>query len=157
MTTTTNHTKSYTQPQEHWRQQYDAVTHNDVIDAYLKGKQAGKDEAKIAMVKLFEQNLAKAQEKSEELFAKLTSMGFNISSIRLKADNITSFMALIVADYNDYVDERFLDAISVSRELKRLSVSEDFSLNFYFTYQAETLNENCLDSDGYFLKYNVSE
>jgi hypothetical protein len=149
--------KSYVQPQENWRQQYDAVTHNDVIDAYLKGKQAGKDEAKIAMVKLFEQNLAKAQEKSEQLYDELKGMGFAINSLHLKADNLTNFMALIVADAKDYVDDRFLDAITASRLLKSQSDSDDFTLNFYFTYHAETLNGNCLDSDGYFLRYNVQE
>lgn len=155
--TTPTHTKSYTQPQENWRQQYDAVTHNDVIDAYLKGKQGGKDEAKIAMIKLFELNLNKAQEKSEELYETLKKMGFGINSIHLKADNITNFMALIIADYKDYVSEEFLNAITASRELKTKTDSEEFTLNFYFTYHAGTLNEHCLDSDGYFLKYNVSE
>ncbi len=149
--------KSYTQPQEHWRQQYDAVTHNDVIDAYLKGKQAGKDEAKIAMIKLFELNLGKAQQKTVELFEAIKSMGFGIDSIHLKADNITNFMALIITEYNDYVNERFLEAITISRELKTKTDSEDFTLNFYFTYQADSLNEHSLASDGYFLKYNVSE
>lgn len=154
---TSTHTKLYTQPQENWRQQYDAVTHNDVIDAYLKGKQAGKDETKIAMIKLFELNLNKAQEKSEELYESLKSMGFSINSIHLKADTITSFMALIIADYNDYVSEDFLNAITASRGVKNEIDSDDFTLNFYFTYHADTLNEHCLDSDGYFLKYNVSE
>ncbi len=149
--------KPFSQPQENWRQQYDAVTHNDVIDAYLKGKQAGRDEAKIAMIKLFELNLGKAQEKSEELFETLKSMGFNITAIHLKADNITNFMALVIADYKDYVSENFLHAITISRNLKNNVDSADFTLNFYFTYQADTLNERCLESDGYFLKYNVNE
>jgi hypothetical protein len=155
--TTSAHTKSYSQPQENWRQQYDAVTDNDVIDAYFKGKEAGKDEAKIAMIKLFELNLGKAQEKSEELYESIKAMGININSIHLKADNLTNFMALIVADYEDYVSENFLKAISVSRDLKTKTDSKDFTLNFYFTYHAETLNVHCLDSDGYFLKYNGHE
>lgn len=154
---TTAATKSYVQPQENWRQQYDAVTHNDVIDAYLKGKQAGKDEAKIAMIKLFELNLAKAQEKSEQLYDELKGMGLAINSLHLKADNLTNFMALIVTDLKDYLDEKFLGAITASRQLKAQSDSDDFTLNFYFTYHAETLNEQCLDSDGYFLRYNVQE
>lgn len=154
---TITHTKSYTQPQENWRQQYDAVTHDDVIDAYLKGKQAGKDEAKIPMIKLFEQNLNKAQEKSEELYQEIKTLGFNIDSIHLKADNVTNFMALVIADFKDYVNEEFLKAIAISRQLKNSNDAEDFTLNFYFTYHAETLNEHCLESDGYFLKYNVRE
>lgn len=149
--------KSYVQPQENWRQQYDAVTHNDVIDAYLKGKQAGKDEAKLAMIKLFESNLSKAQQKSEELYSKFKEMGLSLNSIHLKADTLTTFMALIVADVNDYVSERFVEAITLSRELKQQTDTVDFNINFYFTYHADTLNESCLDADGYFLKYNGHE
>jgi hypothetical protein len=151
---TSTQTKSYTQPQENWRQQYDAVTNNDVIDAYLKGKQAGKDESKIAMIKLFEHNLRMAQESAERLYDGLVSMGFAIKSIHLKADTLTNFMALVVADLNDYASEKFLDAISKGRELKMEKDAQDFNLNFYFTYQADTLNERSLDSDGYFLKYD---
>jgi hypothetical protein len=154
MVTATTHTQSYPSHHDNWKQQEDVITSNDVIDAYFKGKQAGKDEANIAMIKLFGLNLGKAQEASEQLYGSIKAMGFSVNSIHLKADNITNFMALLVTDVNDYVSEGFLDAIAAGRELKNRTDTEDFTINFYFTYQADTLNEHSLDSDGYFLKYN---
>lgn len=145
--------KSKGKPLESWRQADDVITHNDVIDAYLRGKQVGRDETKLAMNKLFETNLKKAQVNSEKLFATLKEMGIVISSMHLKAENLTDFMALIIASPDDYVDEKFLKAINASREIKQESSADDFNINFYFTYKADTLNEQCLDADGYFLKY----
>lgn len=146
-------TKSFLHTQDNWKQQKDVVTHNDVIDAYLEGKVAGRNEVNKAMVKLFETNLNKAQETSEELYKAIIEMGFNINSIHLKADNLTSFMVLAITDLDDYVNERFLEAISFSRKLRQKSTEDDFNIDFLFTYKAKTLNERCLNSDGYFLKY----
>lgn len=150
------HTKSSVIKQHNWKQSDDVVTHNDVIDAYLKGKEVGRDEVKLAMNKLFQSNLTKAQHTSEKLNDSLKEIGIKINEIHLKADNLTDFMALIIAKPDDYVSDKFLKAISLARKIKEDSISDDFSLNFYFTYKAKTLNENCLNADGYFLKYNAN-
>ncbi|MGN6297921.1 MAG: hypothetical protein ACTHM7_14135 [Ginsengibacter sp.] len=139
--------------QEYWRQSDDVVTHNDVIDAYLKGKEVGRDEVKLAMNKLFQSNLSKARDNSEKLHEQLKKIGINISEIHLKADNLTDFVALVIAKKEDYISEDFLKAISLARGIKKYSHSEDFCINFSFTYQAKTFDENCLNADGYFLKY----
>jgi hypothetical protein len=150
------HTKSSVKKQENWQQSKDVITHNDVIDAYLKGKEVGRDESKLAMNKLFQDNLTKAQDNSEKLNKYLKDIGIGISEIHLKADSLTDFMALVIASEEDYVSEKFLKAISLGREIKTYSHSDDFNINFYFTYQADTLNENCLHADGYFLKFNAN-
>jgi len=145
--------KSSVKKQENWHQSYDVVTHNDVIDAYLKGKEVGRDEVKLAMYRLFQTNLSKAQDNSEKLNEQLKKIGINISQIHLKADNLTDFGALVIATKEDYISENFLKAISVARGIKKYSHSEDFCINFSFTYQAKTFDEDCLNADGYFLKY----
>jgi len=152
---TTIHSKSSVKKQENWQQSSDVITHNDIIDAYLKGKEVGRDEAKLAMNKLFQSNLTKAQENSEKLNEYLKKIGIEVSAIHLKADSLTDFMALVIAKPEDYMSDRFLKAISLGREIKTYSESEDFTINFYFTYQAETLNVNCIHADGYFLKFNA--
>ncbi len=153
---TTTHTKSSVKKQDNWLQSKDVITHNDIIDAYLKGKEVGRDEAKLAMNKLFQDNLTKAQDNSEKLNQYLKEIGIGINEIHLKADSLTDFMALVIAKQEDYVSEDFLKAISLGRQIKTYSHSEDFTINFYFTYQAETLNEHSLHADGYFLKYNAN-
>lgn len=146
-------TKSSIKKQENWYQSSDVVTHNDVIDAYLKGKEVGRDETKLAMNRLFQTNLSKAQENSEKLNTFLKKLGIEVSEIHLKADNLTDFMGLVIARQEDYVSDNFLKAIRAAREIKTYSSSDDFSINFSFTYMAKTLDENCLNADGYFLKY----
>lgn len=153
MLTKTPH-KSRVIQQENWEQQYNVVTHNDVIDAYLQGKKAGRNEMQIAMNKLFENNLTKAQDTSEELYRKFTDMNLTIHSIHLKADTVTSFNVLVITDLKDYVSKDFLKGITISRDIKAKSTDAGFEIDFLFTYHAETLNEKCLDSDGYFMKYH---
>lgn len=41
--------KSSVKAQENWIQSDDVVSHNGVIDAYLKGKKVGRDESRLAM------------------------------------------------------------------------------------------------------------
>jgi hypothetical protein len=148
--------KSSVKKQENWQQLDDVVTHNDVIDAYLRGKEVGRDEAKLAMYKLFQANLTKAQDNSEKLNDYLKTIGIDIFAIHLKAESLTDFMALVIVRPEDYISDEFLKAISLGREIKTYAYSEDFSIDFYFTYMAETLNENCLNADGFFLKYNAN-
>lgn len=153
MSLTSTHSNAHKGSQESWEKQQDVVTHNDVIDAYLHGRKQGRNDYQIAMNKLFESNLYKAQEVSEKLFEDLKKMNINVDSIHLKADAVTNFMALIVTDSKDYVDENFLKGIRASRKIKSTADSLDFSINFIFTHNAKSLNEDCLDYDGYFLKY----
>ena len=152
MTSSTTH-KSNIIPQENWKQQHDVVTHNDVIDAYLSGKKAGRNEWQIAMVKLFETNLKKAQQASEDLYSKLADNGLKMDSIHLKSDNPTNFMILLIATLEDYTDPKFLDAIAISRKIKSQLDSSDFTINFLFTYTADSLNKRAISSDGYFLTF----
>lgn len=152
MLTNTPHKSSVIQ-QDNWQQQFNVVTHNDVIDAYLQGKKAGRNEMQIAMNKLFENNLTKAQDTSEKLYKKLTDLNLHIHSIHLKADTVTSFNVLIVTALKDYVSKDFLKGISICKDIKAKSTDAGFDIDFLFTYHAETLNEKCLDSDGYFMKY----
>lgn len=141
---------------DNWRKQSDVVTHNDVINAYIKGKEAGRDEAKLAMRKLFNDNLEKAQSKSEELLLALKKIGVTVDTMHIKADTITTFNTLLITTHDDYVSEKMLTAIKKGRELKTKTDSDDFNINFYFTYRADSLNQGCIESDGYFLRYNAN-
>lgn len=62
-------------------------------------------------------------------------------------------MGLVVAAKEDYASDNFLKAIRSAREIRKHSCSEDFNINFSFTYKASSLNEFSLNADGYFLKY----
>jgi len=149
--TKTKHATS--SPSNNWEKADDVITHNDVIDAYIRGKVVGRDEAQMAMKKVFESNLDIAQKNAERLFSLLMNQGINVASMHLKAESINDFMILIIAAQNDYASEKFLKAISAGRQIKNECSKGDFNLQFFYTYTADTLKEDCLDADGYFLKY----
>ncbi len=147
------HTKSHSHQHQNWEKQQDVITHNDVIDAYIQGRTYGRNEYQIAMHNLFELNLKNAKKASEKLYDNLLKLGIAISSVNLKADSSTDFMALVIVSTEDYISERFLEGIKISRNIKSEADNSNFIINFIFTYNAATLNEHCLDSDGYFLKF----
>lgn len=140
---------------ETWEKADNVVTHNDVIDAYIKGKEVGKDESRRAMLKVFEENLDKACETSEKFLEEARDLGIDISSMHLKAQNSTDFVTLVITSEDCYVDEKFLIAIRKASQIKRDVNSEDFTLNFLYTYLSDSFEEHCLEADGYFLKYHA--
>lgn len=150
-TTATIRTKS--RPANNWEKQTKVITHNDVLEAYLKGKEAGKTEQQRVNQSLFNANLKKAQTTSEQLFEELINTGIKIVSIHLKADAITSFNALLVADKEDFLKDEFRQAFIVARRLKNKNEDQTFNISFTFTPDSKTLDEDCLASDGFFLKY----
>lgn len=153
MTTATR--AKITSLENNWSRQTDAFTHNDLIDAYLQGKKVVRTEAEIAMQKLFEGNLEKARFNSENLLNNLKIIGVKVHFMHIRADSLTEFNTLIISSIDDYKSSRILEAIKSARKITNLAKSDEFSINFSFTYKSEFLNENCLESDGYFLKYNA--
>jgi hypothetical protein len=136
-----------------WHKQEDVITANDAIDAYFKGKEDGKSEQERVNRRLFTSNLEKAKSVSEFLFEKIALEGIQLKAIHLKAETITSFCALFVADKNDFLKDEFRDVFIRAREVKIQSDDDTFSISFLFTPDSSSLNEHSLASDGYLLKY----
>ncbi len=153
MTTTETRQKSSTGLSNHWQKQSNVISYNDILDAYLKGKEAGKTEQQRVNQSLFDTNLEKAQEVSEKLFEEITHSGVNIKAIHLKAEAITSFSALFVSDTNDFLKEDFRNVFILARKIKNESEDQTFSISFTFTPASKNLDENCLASDGFFAKF----
>jgi hypothetical protein len=137
-----------------WEKQTNVITHNDVLDAYLKGKEEGKTEQQRVNQSLFTNNLEKAQTISENLFEQIKSSGINLKAVHLKADAITSFYALFISDKGDFLKDEFRQVFLLARQSKHESENETFNISFTFTPDSEKLDENCLASDGFFVKYH---
>ena len=136
-----------------WQEQTNVFNHNDLIEAYIKGKEAGKTEQQRVNQSLFNTNLQKAQSVSEELFAQLNDAGLKINAVHLKADAITRFDALFVSDKKAFLKDDFRNAFILARRFKQENETETFDISFTFTPDSNTLDENCLTSDGFFIKY----
>ena len=153
MSTLTIKKSSHENLSNNWRNQTNVITHNDVLDAYLAGKEAGKTEQQRVNQSLFDSNLEKAKELSEKLYLEISELGFDLKAIHLKADSITSFNALFIADTSDFLNDKFREAFIAARKSKIKNESHTFFISFTFTPNSKTLDESCLASDGYFIKY----
>lgn len=148
---------TYKKYPSNWEKQDNAVSQNDVIEAFIRGREVGRNESDLALTTLLNQNIDKAKKISEDLFLKAAQKKIYLNSIHIKADIITSFLVLVVSSKDDYIKDEFRQVISLARELKNKNDSETFTISFTYTYAADTLNENSLDSDGFFLKYGGNQ
>ncbi len=145
--------KSKHESAQKWETQESAVTHNDVIEAYLTGKQIGRSEQISVNLRLFGENYEKVKSLSETLHKQIESIGFKVIGLHLRADSITSFNTLLIVDRNDFINESFLKSFSIARAFKNEADCDTFDVTFTFTPDSDTLDENCLEHDGFFAKY----
>ncbi|MEJ7683795.1 MAG: hypothetical protein WKG06_39235 [Segetibacter sp.] len=80
-----------------------------------------------------------------------------LKEIHLKAEDITRFAALFVADKNNFLSDNFRELYIHAREIKKIAETEDFYISFSFMPASEKINESCLITDGYFLKYEKNK
>ena len=139
---------------ERWERVEDVFTGDQLIDAYFKGIEKGKNEHIRILTKQFQTNLEKATELSEKLFKEIAKLKFHPQEVHLKADEITKFKALIIVSKADFISDTFNKAYSISRKLMRESENDEFYITFSFTPASDKLSEHCLISDGFFMKYD---
>lgn len=136
-----------------WKQEESVYTGDNLIDAYLKGKQDGTDELKKILNKQFKNNIDHATKVSEKLLAEAALNNINLKAIHLKAEGITKFSALFVAEKDDFLSDKFREILISSRKLKKEVESDSFYMSFSFVPNTKELNEKAIYADGYFLKY----
>ena len=110
-------------------------------------------ETKDNLAELFETNLTIATTIAEKLFSEAKKKKIVLKAIHLKADGITNFSALFVADKDDFVADKFRNIFGVARKFKNKVESDSFYINFFFLPFSDSFNEKNLNADGYFLKY----
>lgn len=137
-----------------WEKAEEVFTSDELINAYFKGVDTGKDQAKFLLQTQFNENVKLATDLAEKLYNKIAAEGFKPSEIHLKADNISVFRALIVVKMDDFLKEQFDLAYKFARELREQSETPKFYISFSFIPHSKDLNEACFVSDGYFLKYD---
>lgn len=151
MTTKISASKSYSS--EKWQKETDVFTGDDVLNAYIQGKEDQKDEMKRIYESKFNSNILRSQEISEKLCVAISDKGLKIHSIHLKADSVTKFSALFFVDENDFIKDEFKDAFIIARAFKKETEDSTFSIDFNFAHHSISVDEKCLANDGFFLKY----
>jgi len=154
---TENQIKTNIPTPENWEKSVNVYSGDDLIDAYIrgreKGREDGKSEAFQVLFSQFTNNMEQAKAESEKLYSIALKSGVKFQSIHIKADSITKFSVLFIADKNDFISDNFRSIYIYARQVKKEAEKENFYISFSFMPSIENLNENCLTSDGYFMKY----
>jgi hypothetical protein len=140
-----------------WKQNSATYTGDDLIDAFIQGKQAGRNEKKKEMLERLNKNVVKATKLSEQLYHSALDQEFKLFEIHLKAENISTYTALFLVDSTDFLSDRFRSVYTIARQLKNEAETDTFYISFSFTPKSEQLSENCLVADGFFLKYEKKQ
>ncbi len=138
---------------KNWEKSEDVFTGDDLIDAFLEGKEAGKNENYRILQSQLKENINQAATISEELYAQVVSKKIKPVEIHLKAEDITRYKALFIVKKADFLSDKFREVYTLSRKLINKSESENFYISFSFAPASDFLNEHCLISDGFFMKY----
>ncbi len=153
MQTTEKQSVKHSPLPENWIKKSSVYTGDQLIDAYLKGKQDGKDEMVKILSKQFKNNIEIATSISEKLYSEARQKKIFFKTIHLKADGITKFSALFVSKKADYISEKFRDIFISARNLRDEVESDSFYITFSFIPDSKDLSDKSLNADGFFLRY----
>lgn len=131
----------------------DYYTHDEIIDAYLKGKEAQKNENKKILSEKLEANLKQAQGIVESLVEEIRSKGFKIYKSYLRINNIVKFDAIFDVSPEDYTSDAFNEIYKEGHEIKKTFNSDTFHLNLIYMPHTEDFNEESVVCDGFIFSY----
>lgn len=137
----------------YWQKNDSAFTGDDIIDAYLDGKEVGRSETFKILLSQFNGNIEKAKGIAQRLYTQSEYKQFKIKAIHLKAEDITKYRLIFIVDKKDFINDSFREIYIIARSLKNETEAENFYLSFSFLPYSANLSEDCLLADGYFMKY----
>jgi len=125
---------------------------DDIIHAWESGVDKGMDTTQQILKKSFLENIQKAFNVSESLYAKLGSIA-KIENVYLRANDITNFETLLIVEKAAYISEKRNEIYEIARATKAESKGDFFNISFTFMPYANSINQNSLNSEGFVFKY----
>mgnify|MGYP001373279862 CR=1 FL=1 len=132
-------------------------TSDEVISAYIAGKNHATAEAINEIKREFSSNVALATRIAEALLKSLVDKNIVIKGAHLKPHSVSYFEFLIVFDHEFYETDEFYATYFLSREIKSRYALNNLSVEFTFMSDEGDISNDCLISDGYFLSYDQGE
>lgn len=134
-------------------------TNDDVIDAYLKGKEDGLKESSQIFVDILNENINKSANYTEKMISFLKKRKLNPISAHLKINLFNDFIILITLPEDEFISEDFLVCYDFAATIEE-EVTKDKYYNVMFMFsdreEEEDFNKNLLVSDGFFMNYKMS-
>lgn len=131
----------------------ESYSDDDLINAYLKGKDAQKNETQRILTDRLKCNVEKATKLIDKFYQDVErELKVEIKSIRLKINGIENLYFLFVVDNKSFINESFLRVYDKSKKL-RDSIKNEMSISISFMPYKETIDNDIIISDGYKLEY----
>ena len=133
-------------------------TNDDVIDAFLKGKEVGVKEKKQIFVDKLNENIEKSANFTESMLTFLRKNNFNPISAHLKINAFNDFVLLVTLPEDECISAKFWVSYNFAATIEE-QVMNDKYYNVMFMFsdrEEETFNKNLLASDGFFMDYRIN-
>jgi hypothetical protein len=147
-------------PREQWRPEVlnqgdePRYSSDQLLDAYLQGKEEALSSHYRAHFKRFQTHFDKAAKACEDFALYMIENGVENVSVRLRIGGLDRFTAMFVVSPEDYFDESFDKIYQESVRRKKALNSGNFDLGFIFT-DSDDLQERLLIADGFSLRYDA--
>lgn len=129
---------------------------DDLIDAYLKGKEDQKNSNEQVLAEKLGENLIAAKSLSEKLFSTIHDNGFKCKVVKLKIKDIYTYISLFIIDEDDFCKDDFLKIYRESIRLKKeYNTSSTFNYTTMFSPDGNDLSEDTISTDGFYLSYEL--
>lgn len=134
-------------------------TNDDVIDAYLKGKEIGIREKKQIFVDILNENIGKSADLTESMLTFLKKNNFNPISAHLKINTFSDFIILVTLPEEEFISEEFLVSYNYASTIEEQLVNDKYyNVMFMFSdREEENFNKSSLISDGFFMDYKLTK
>lgn len=128
-------------------------TQDELIDAYLKGKEQQKNEHQKVLLEKLESNVKLAQSLVEEITSEIKAKGFKPYKSYLRINNIIKFDAIFDVSIEDFTSDNFDEIYNISRIMKKKVNTDTFNINFTFMPHSESINEKRINCEGFIFMY----
>lgn len=126
---------------------------DDLIDAFLRGKEAQANQTEQILLEKLVSNLTLAKDAGISLFGKLKETGIDCKKAFLRINSIAEFEILTVLAKENYENDTVSGAYKTARLLKKEVNNNSFRMWFSFMSESDHLNTERIISDGYYFKY----
>ena len=150
--------------QETWSLSVDKnsiFTNDDVIDAYLRGKEDGVKEKEQIFIDKLNENLTKSATHTQRMLSFLRKRKLNPVSAHLKINAYDDFVILITLPEEEFISKDFLVSYDFASTIEEEVQSDKYyNVMFMFADREEddkVFNKNLLVSDGFYMVFKMSK
>lgn len=138
---------NFTSQKERW------YSSDQVIDAYLKGKNEGLEQGQKLILEQLIRNLSKTGNHTSEIIQFLNASNFHPISAFLKINSWDDFGILIVLPESEFIAPSIIDVYDFISEFENRITEEFYNVHIQFCCASEQINEKSIESDGFVLKH----